>query len=181
MKVAKELLKKRISSFKYLQEDSELEFEIVSDETLLNESEDEGEDSHVQHDQRKVIRVFLLFLFLWQSIFRVSDSAISLMLSFMVKFLSLAATCLKLDTLNNIASIFPLSLYPAKKFLGRQQDSFHKYVTCPSCHGLYSYMESTEIDSNGKKISKSCSYVHYPAHVQARMRSPCSSRLLRTV
>lgn len=98
----------------------------------------------------------------------------------MAKFLLLAASCLKLDSLRYIASVFPTSLHRAKKSLNLK-DTFVKYVSCPKCHSLYSFDQSVETDLNGKKNSKHCSFVRYPTHVQARMRSPCNEKLMKVV
>lgn len=125
--------------------------------------------------------MFLRFLFLWQSIFRISDAAISSLLSFMVKFLSIVARCLKVDNLFSIVSTFPQSLHRAKGFLSQLSDDFVKYVSCPSCHSLYSLEESIEFSSTGEKLSRFCSYVRYPEHSQARMRQPCGQKLLKTL
>lgn len=125
--------------------------------------------------------MFLLFTFLWQSLFRISDSAISLFLSFIVKFFSLAGVYLGLEKLNHLATEFPPTLYRAKKYLGRLHEKFVRYVTCRSCHSLYKFKDSWEPGFNNSKVSKVCSYRRYPNHVQARMRAPCARLLLKTV
>ena len=46
---------------------------------------------------------------------------------------------------------------------------------------VYKKEDSLTLDHSGKKVSCSCSYVRYPRHIQARMRAPCGSLLLKTV
>lgn len=138
---------------------------------------DTGEDSTYQ----RVVHVLLLFLFLWQSLFRISDSAIALMLSFLKKFFMLGGMYLGVNKLRQLADSFPHTLYRAKKYLGRLHESFIKIVTCPSCHKLHKYEDCWTVDVHGKKVSRICSFRQYPTHPQARMRAPCSKVLLKTV
>lgn len=150
-----------------------MEFEEVNME--MNDDE-----SGVQY--RRVVHVLLLFLFLWQSLFRISDGAISLMLSFIMKFFLLAGTCLQLDALNKLGHAFPATLYRARKFLGRIQEQFKRYVSCPSCHKLYAFDNCWIVAGpHNKLVSLECSFKQYPNHLQSRMRAPCGQKLLKTV
>lgn len=149
-------------------DDDDLEFEVTNNE------------SHGGHN--KLIDVFLHFIFFWQSLFRVSDSAISLMLAFMAKFFDLAAACLTLEALHQTALLFPHTIYSARKHLGRLREQFMRFVVCPTCHALYSHKDSvSDTLVNGRKVSRSCSYVRFPNHIQARMRAPCGRLLMKTV
>lgn len=116
---------------------------------------------------------------MWQSLFRISDSAISLLLSFMIRFLKLVASTLRLDALNQMSDIFPGTLYFGRKYLGRLYDGFVRYVSCPTCRAIYSYKDS--ITNTDPKRSRYCTYVEFPNHVQARMREPCGKRLMKAV
>lgn len=87
-------------------------------------------------NQRRVIHMFLLFIFLWQSLYRVSDAAVTLVLRFVVRFLSLNGSCLGVEALYRLSQKFPHTLYRAKKFLGRLQERFVRYVSCPTCHKI---------------------------------------------
>ena len=142
------------------------------------EEGDEDEDNSCRH---RVIHIFLYFLFLWQSLLRLSDAAISLMLMLMAKFLSYLGLCFGIEALQKLSEIFLCTLYCAKKCLGRLQEQFSRFVTCPKCHKVYKKEDSWTLDFSGKKVSCICSYVQYPRHIQARMRAPCGSLLLKTV
>ena len=134
--------------------------------------------SNIQY--QNLIHVFLLFIFLWQSLFRISDRAISLLLSFLAKFFLLASTCLHLDLLNGLSRAFPYTLYRAKKILGRLHENFTRYVSCPLCHKLYPFDNCWRPSENGKQ-SNLCSFRQYPNHLQSRMRVACGQKLLKTV
>lgn len=121
---------------------------------------------------RKVIYLFLLFLFMWQYLFRISDNAISVLLAFIAKFFSILSGYLQLETLSELGRAFPNTLYRAKKALGHIHEGFKRYVSCPACHKLY-LVENCLVDHNGSKEPLTCSFKQYPRHKQARMRLPC--------
>ena len=102
------------------------------------------------------------------------------MLSFLKRFLFLAGTYLQVPKLQNLADNLPHTIYRARKYLGQLKEKFVRFVVCPSCHKLYKY-EDCCITENGEKKSKLCSFVRYPHHIQARMRSQCSEILLKSV
>ena len=147
----------------------------------MDDEEIEGDGDEDSSRRHRVIHIFLYFLFLWQSLFRLSDAAISLMLMFMAKFLSYLGLCFGIEALQKLSEVFPCTLYRAKKCLGRLQERFSRFVTCPKCHKVYKKEDSWTLDHSGKKVSCTCSYVRYPRHIQARMRAPCGSLLLKTV
>ena len=59
-----------------------------------DENPDSVEEAPMQYS--KIVHVLLLFLFLWQTVFRVSDAGLSMMLAFMVSFLQCCGKCLRL-------------------------------------------------------------------------------------
>lgn len=120
-----------------------------------------------------IIHFFLLFLFLWQSLFRISDKAISLLLSFMANFFLLASTCLHSLALVELSPILCI-------VLRRLQENFTRYVSCPSCHKLYPFDNCWRPSEKGKQ-SNLCSFRQYPNHLQLRMRVACGQKLLKTV
>ena len=146
-----------------------------------NEVDDEpvGEFEDGDRNHHQVIHIFLLFIFLWQSLFRISDGALSLMLAFMGKFFHLVSIYLRLDALCHMAQLFPKTLYRAKKTLGKLQENFIRFVSCPTCHKLYTLEESQEVGSHGKKVSRYCDFIRYPRHPQVRMHTTCGSMLLK--
>ncbi len=150
---------------------------------MLIDSEEEMEENdiskavEINSSHVKVIHLLLLFLFMWQSLYRISNAAFTLLLTFFKRFFSLMSVYLGLSTLHQLTEIMPSTLYRAKKFLGHPEDNFKTYVVCPSCHKLYTFSECCKYE-NRKKVSKTCTFVRYPSHSQARMRKPCSEILL---
>ena len=125
----------------------------------------------------KLTRLYLMFLFLWQSLFRISDAGILMMLSFVKTFVGYCGKAFRLEKMQTLSNVLPSSLYQAKKFLGKLDDTFDRYVVCSACHALYKFNEC--ITQGGRKESRTCSFVRFPRHIQARMRAPCGNILLK--
>lgn len=117
----------------------------VEDELYFEVIDHVDEGNSIEPRFKKIISVFLLFLFYWQSLFWVSDSAIGLMLSFIAKFLTIIANSFNLQPLVHIASSMPRTLYKSRKWLGKLKEKFIIFVVCPTCHTVYSYEESVEV------------------------------------
>ncbi len=101
---------------------------------------DPSEDEQAEHDlaSSNIVEVFLKFLFLWQYAFRVSDVGLSLLLSFISKFLVVVAHVLSLKHLGDFATKLPKTVAGARAVLGKNTDNFDKYACCPSCSAIYS-------------------------------------------
>ena len=59
---------------------------------------------------QKVNHLFLLFIFLWQYTFRVSDNAVAVMLAFIPQFFVLLSAYLNSDSLQKLGRAFPNTL-----------------------------------------------------------------------
>ena len=131
--------------------------------------------------QVKLIEAYLMFLFLWQTTFRLSDVGITVLLGFVATFVLLLARTFGLQALKEFASHLPRTVHAARKLLGRGQDSFTKWVCCPSCSSLYRIEECMVSLPDGSKSSRRCSYIQFPDHPQVCRRKPCDTLLMKTV
>lgn len=125
--------------------------------------------------------MLLLFLFLWQSVFKVADRAILVLLKFFKLFLHAVGRVLKAEVLINFAKIIPETLYLIEKNLGLQKDSFTKYAVCPKCKTLYNFEDCIRRRPNGEAVSAKCSHVEFPRHPQRARRRPCGTVLMKTM
>lgn len=125
--------------------------------------------------------MLLLFLFLWQSVFKVADRAILVLLKFFKLFLHAVGRMLKAEVLINFAKIIPETLYLIEKNLGLQKDSFTKYAVCPKCKTLYNFEDCIRRRPNGEAVSAKCSHVEFPRHPQQARRRPCGTVLMKTM
>lgn len=110
------------------------------------------------------LRALLLFLLLWQAMFKVADRAIFVLLKFFKLFLTGIGKMMQAEVLINFAKIIPETLYMIQKNLGLQKDSFVKYAVCPKCKTLYTFDECVRRRPNGEAVSAKCSHVSYPCH-----------------
>lgn len=84
--------------------------EIEEDEGICDERQGTGDDC-------TELRALLLFLLLWQSVFKVADRAIIVLIKFFKIFLTSIGKILQAETLLNFAKIIPETLY-MKRNLG---------------------------------------------------------------
>ncbi len=128
-----------------------------------------------------LLRLYVMFLLLWQSLFRLSDTGANVLLAFLSTFLLFLTSKVGSDTLMEFCQHLPKTICGARKLAGRSVDEFQKWVCCPTCKSLYAIDECKKRGLNGKCVSKQCGFVRYPNHVQAVHRKPCGKLLLRQV
>lgn len=122
-----------------------------------------------------------MFLFLWQSTFKLSDTGLNILLRFFSKFFVVLGQSLQLQPLQDFGKSLPQSVAAGKAKLGTNIDSFTKLVTCPSCNSLYLLEDCIIRQTNGELVSKLCDFIQYPHHPQAKFRRPCGTMLMKTV
>lgn len=89
-------------------------------------------------------RVFKL-LFIWQSIYNISDTALESLLNVVKKILLILNELIKIEMLNELTSAFPKSLYKVRKLVGINRDLFQKFAVCKKCDSTYTYDDATEL------------------------------------
>ena len=117
---------------------------------------------------------------MWQALFNISDSA----LRFLVKILKILFQQLHSITeshrIRKINDLFPGTIDSLRNVVGLNRNDFLKYVSCPGCHCVYTWEESTETQGT-LLMSKRCSFVMFPRHPQARYRKACDSCLMKPI
>ena len=81
-------------------------------------------------------QLYLMFIFMWQNIFRVSDSGINVLLTFIAAFLQVLSSVFN-ETLKVFVHQPPKSIAAARNYLKGNGNNFVKYVSCPKCHDLF--------------------------------------------
>lgn len=137
-----------------------------------------GENNHYPHNN--LIKAYLIFLFTWQSIFRLSDVGMGVILSFVAVFLLFLGKTFAFEPLLKFVSYLPRTVYASRKILNRNKDSFTKYVCCPKCSSLYK-MDECIVTSRGNSTSKISSHVRFPRHPWISRRSACGTTLMKSV
>lgn len=121
-----------------------------------------------------------MFLLKWQSLFRVSDTAMSILLQFLAGLFSLLVTTLSITALKEFSDQLPRNVSTAKKFIGNSQDEFIKYASCSKCDSIYPLSACIEV-TGASKSSKLCSFKKFPQHPQPFRRRPCNFPLMKRV
>lgn len=110
------------------------------------------------------MRAISYFLFLK---YRVSDRAISLLLTFIKGFvhavISLVLTCS--SALSIVYQSIPCSLKSLRQTFTSGMNGVTMYVMCPKCSTLYGSSDCSML-SRGILVSKTCSYVEFPNYPQ---------------
>lgn len=133
------------------------------------------------HEHASVLHLYCMFIFMWQSLLRVSDAGISILFSFIALFLNLMSKKLSLPALQRFGEALPKNVSTARKLLGRSNDNFTKWVSCQKCSNLYSIEDAKVKLPCGKTESKRCGYVRYANHPQRQHRNPCGFFLMKQV
>lgn len=126
-----------------------------------------------------LLRLYLFFLFMFQSIFRLSDNALDVLLKFLSMFFKTLGKVTPLP--ESFLKLLPSSTYSARKMSDNKREEFVRYVSCPNCHCLYSLDECVAKTSGGQTEPKTCSYIRFPTHSQPQHRKPCGGQLLKKV
>ena len=121
-----------------------------------------------------------MFLFTWQTLFRVSDVGINVLLSFIATFLTLLVSVFGLRPLQEFVQHLPRTVRIARRYLGGNFDNFIKFVSCPKCHCVYPLEDCKVVLPNRMVVSGRCSYIKFPNHPQPARR-PCNTLLMKTV
>ena len=123
-----------------------------------------------------------MFLFVWQRLFRLSDTGLGVLLAFFASFFQLLSSFLGLNQLASFLKQLPRSINQARKYVGHSKDSFTRYLSCPKCHYVYDIDACVNKLPNGSLQSPLCTFVKYPNHPQIALRHRrCNSDLMKLV
>ncbi len=128
------------------------------------------------------LMVLFLLLTLWQSVFHISDLAVTALLRILRFFWGLVVSVPScIATVASMAERFPKTLTTLRKLSGlTQNDAFIKFVVCPKCHSIYP-REACSTRSGTSEMPKTCSYIAFPNHPHPARRKECGTPLLKKV
>ena len=140
-----------------------------------------NEETYTNSKEYRLIRSYIMFLFTWQTLFRVSDTGMGVMFVFIAVLLGLLVSRLNITTLSDFVELLPRSVTAAKKFIGHFSDEFSKYASCPKCHSIYA-LDTCKITQPDKTIaSRTCSFIEFPNHPHASRRKRCDTPLMKKI
>ena len=125
------------------------------------------------------VRIFVLFILTWQSVFRIANVSTSVLFRFLYLFLN-HITAATSDYIKEALQLLPDTFAKAQKFVHLDQDDFDQYVCCPKCHAIYQ-MEDCIEQRGSQRIPKLCSAMKFPRHPRPSYRGCCKTHLLKHV
>lgn len=150
----------------------------------LSESDDDDDETPSQQStsvtRSKPLWQLLFFLFYWQSIFKVSNTALTSLLHFIKYFICILGRAFASPQLEDFCKHVPLKYKDALLRSGISCNEFIEYVVCPICHSIYEFEDCVE-SVGSEKRSKYCCHISYPNHPHRSHRKPCGAALLRRV
>lgn len=129
----------------------------------------------------KLVRLYVYFILMFQTIFRLSDNALGVLLLFFATFLATVSQSLNLDGLEAFAAKLPRTVHAARVLSGRQSQCFKKFVCCPSCHSLYKLDKCSVVLPDKSIIPKLCEHVEFPNHPQHQHQKACGAPLMKRI
>ena len=123
----------------------------------------------------------MVFIFLWQYTYNVSDAGISVMIVFLYNFLKLISSLFNFDPIRVLLESCPRSLYQVQKAIGLRDNRLYTFVVCPKCHSVYDHAQCIRKVGGSSEVSKRCWYIKYPNHPRQGLRTECGKMLLESV
>ena len=147
---------------------------MLSDSETPDSIEQQATDSDTP-----LVRLYCFFLFMFQSLFRLSDTALNALVTFLAMFLRSLSNRFP-GIPKSFLEKFPSNLRLARKQIGHS-NTFRRYVCCPSCRSNYNWNDCILTLSNGDVESKRCHFIQFPNHPQTHHRKPCDTILMKKV
>lgn len=147
----------------------------------LTESDDDDDAFPLEEgpstslDKTAQIWKFLFFLFYWQSVFKVSNTAFTSLLCFLKYFFGVLGRAFSSTPLLDFLKHVPMTFKDALSRSGISCSEFIEYVVCPSCNSVYEFEDCVA----GELRTRYCCHVAYPNHPQQLHRQPCRAPLLK--
>lgn len=149
-----------------------------SDSDTDSEAAGDIPPSHSVKGLNYVLSYFLLF---FQLCYRLSDRGLQHIMSFISSLLLWLTTLFRgNDTLSQLSSQFPKTIYSLRKAFGIQSDLI-RYCVCPTCHTLYKTEDCIIAGPGNSQIGRICDHIQFPNHPQRVHRSKCGTELMKTV
>lgn len=130
-------------------------------------------DSESEQPPSGIVLFLVTFLLKFQLVYKISDTAIVLLLRFIKYLIMMIGKSFTIPTLQN--SYIPASIQGCHSLVGSSHMPFKEYVVCPTCHLLYD-PEVTPLTegTTSNKRSVRCKYVKFPNHPREISKSPTS-------
>lgn len=146
--------------------------------------DDDVEDQNQSSTQYKaitvestLIKLLVYFLLMFQTMFHLSESTLSVLFAFIRLFHMRLASMIGSHKLVHFAEMLPHNIKSARLCVSTSRDNFTKYVCCPKCFSTYTWYKVPTQSGN----SLDCNFVQFPTHPQRQHRKPCGTRMFKEV
>ena len=112
---------------------------------------------------------------MFQTLFRLSDNALSVLFAFIRLFHKRLAILIGSDKLVRIAEMLPQDIKSARLCVSGDRNNFTKYICCPKCFSIYPWNKTPTADSI------CCNFVRFPTHPQRQHRKSCGKKMYKEV
>ena len=143
----------------------------------LDDYNTSNEDTEREKSTSEITILYAFILLSFQSIFQISDFAMSVLLTFMVTFLQITLKHYHAEHILPLCDELPHYTASARNILGHRKQQFNKYACCPSCFSLYSW-DSTKAN---EITNFTCNYIKFPNHPQTQHRKACGTQLVKAI
>ena len=142
---------------------------------MLVDHESEPSSCSPVTSEFKLTQLLVYFLLMFQTLFRLSDNAMSVLFTFFRLFLKHLGRITKNTIILSIFEWIPQNIRRARSFVSSKRDSFKKYACCPKCSSIYS------LDKKPSEDTLHCSFIRFPSHPQRQHRQACGSKMYKEV
>ena len=131
----------------------------------------ETSTSETETKVTSLLRLYTFFLLMFQTLFKLSDTALTVLLTFLAMFFQTIGDTLKHNPVS-FTSHLPRNVRAARLLATTtdHDDAFVRYVCCPLCHSLHSRKLH-----NGQLELKKCTFQQFPHHPHALLKHIKSS------
>lgn len=129
-----------------------------------------------------LLHLYTFFLLMFQTLFRLSDTALTVLLSFLALFFRTISRTFN-SPLHSFLSKLPSNIRAARQLAtsGGKKNEFTQYICCPTCHSLYDRDDGLICLPNGHTESKKCTFRQFPNHPMQQFRELCGTLLMKNV
>ena len=131
-------------------------------------------------EETKIIKVYVAFLLMFQTIFRLSDHAMDILFAFFSSFLNIVGKRLHIQAIQHQNIKLPTTIQQARVYSGGR-NSFRQYCCCVKCNSIYHKEECIKTDSKGACSSALCSYIRFPNHPHRARQKACNTPLMKSI
>ena len=114
---------------------------MMQPEVVLDDNENTtilaSETATVLPVVKKVISIAVFFILMFQTLFRLSDAATSVLFHFLSLYFKMMSKLLHSSTLESVHFHFPSNVSEARRFIGSNRNRFQKYACCQICHSIH--------------------------------------------